>query len=241
LAYLLYIDSVFDTANIYLTNNEQIIFADKSLEQKNHASFIQAAIQKNFQKTQINLQSINGIVVVNGPGSYTGVRVGLATAKGLCYALNIPLVLLNTLDIMAFEMKSNLSKFIPLANSTLPILFCPMIDARRMEVFTALYNHNLNYIIKPCASVLNEFSFENELKENTIFFNGNGSNKLKEVLKNPNAIFTDLLFQASTLIQLGLNQFNKNNFSDLAYSQPFYTKEFYTTASAISKIKGLDK
>ena len=230
MAYLLYIDSVFDTANIYLTNNEQIIFADKSLEQKNHASFIQAAIQKNFQKTQINLQSINGIVVVNGPGSYTGVRVGLATAKGLCYALNIPLVLLNTLDIMAFEMKSNLSKFIPLANSTLPILFCPMIDARRMEVFMGIYNTALFSVLPSQPLILKESILNEHLDKNKILFFGSGAQKWATICRHQNAMFENISIIPNAMSQLSHQYFLNQQFTDLVYYEPIYLKDSYINA-----------
>ena len=231
---LLHIEAAYGNTSFAISKNGICTDVLFSAQSNQTADVAHTLVQQILDKNKLKFSDLNAVSVSSGPGSYTGLRIAAAMSKGICFAQNIPLIAIPTLQAMSYGC-------IHRYGQTGYDWYIPMIDARRMEVFTALYNHNLNYIIKPCASVLNEFSFENELKENTIFFSGNGSNKLKEVLKNPNAIFTDLLFQASTLIQLGLNQFNKNNFSDLAYSQPFYTKEFYTTASAISKIKGLDK
>ena len=133
MALILIIDSAFEQCVVALSNNEEVIAHEESIVQKDHASFLQPAIKKVCDTASLNLSSIDAIAVVNGPGSYTGLRVGLASAKGIAYVLNKPLLLLNTLDVLAFALQKE-------SSLKTNILFCPMIDARRMEVFTALYN-----------------------------------------------------------------------------------------------------
>ncbi len=232
MALILYIDTASEIANIFLVENNQLLFKEQNNDQKNHASFVQPAIQNIINKANISLHNLHAIVVVNGPGSYTGLRVGLASAKGLCYALNKPLILLNTLDIMALELQLNQHQLLPIqANYNLPILFCPMIDARRMEVFTALYDEQLNYLIEPSALILNENCFEQELNQKIIIFCGSGSIKFKQLISHSNAVFTNNHYKPITIIEAGNQKFMQSNFSDLAYCEPFYIKDFYTTAS----------
>jgi len=220
LALLLNIDSAFDQCVVALSNNEEVIAHEKSIVQKDHASFLQPAIKKICADARISLSSIDAVAVVNGPGSYTGLRVGLASAKGICYVLQKPLILLNTLDTLAFALQQDI-------HSSPNVLFCPMIDARRMEVFTALYNNELN-LIKDYASVVldNTFLFD-ERKLHTIIVGGNGSTKLKTVTGFENIIYGALDYNLNHIIQLALKGYKLKNFSSLAYSEPFYIKPVY--------------
>jgi len=148
----------------------------------------------------LQLKDIDAIAVTNGPGSYTGLRVGLSSAKGLCFALNKPLILLNTLEVMA------LASIEQPENST---LFCPMIDARRMEVFTALYDRNLSVVIAPCAMVLDNQSFIDKLANNKIVFSGSGSSKLQELNLGDNAIISSIQYSAKIWCNFHLKIFTK--------------------------------
>jgi tRNA threonylcarbamoyladenosine biosynthesis protein TsaB len=141
----------------------------------------------------------------------------MATAKGICYALNKPLIILNTLLVMAKTAKNESAE-----------LLCPMIDARRMEVFTALYTKDLQTVKEPTAMTLDEKSFDEELKNNRICFFGNGSNKFQKIKDHSNAIFSDIKFDAEAMVSLSEEKFNKKDFADLAYAEPLYLKEFYT-------------
>ncbi len=183
---LLNIDTATEHASVCLSNNEQIISLKESTEQKNHASFVQLAIQKIFRAANLELSAVDAITVTHGPGSYTGLRVGLATAKGLCFALQKPLILVNTLQVMAeAAIQDNRS-----AADFNKLLFCPLIDARRMEVFTAIYDASLNVILTPMALVLDETSFVEQLVSHKIIFSGSGSLKLNNMLTNSNSIFS---------------------------------------------------
>lgn len=225
MALLLNIDTATEFASVCLSEDDKIMYLQESRDQKNHASFIQPAIDQICQTTGIPLKELDAISVTLGPGSYTGLRVGLSTAKGLCYALNKPLILVNTLEVMAQA---------AMAAHQTPgednILFCPMIDARRMEVFTAIYDIHFLAVMPPCALVLAEGSYEEKLSGHTLIFSGSGSGKLKKLGCPINGIFIDSIHNASNLAVQAIKAFQKKQFSNLAYSEPAYLKEFYTAA-----------
>lgn len=228
MALLLNIDTATDQASVCLSLNTDLIQEIKSADQKNHGSFLQPSIQQILQQNNLTIQQIDAVAVTHGPGSYTGLRVGLASAKGICYALQKPLITINTLEVMAWATRWHVSKNLVL-NTAYQI--CPMIDARRLEVFTATYNEALECVSPTTPLILNEQSFENELNKNIMIFSGNGSHKLKNILKNTNAIFVDELHSSASMISIALNKFNSKSFTSLAYSEPYYGKEFYSPAS----------
>lgn len=222
---LLNIDTATEHASVCLSRDEHIISMEESVEQKNHASFIQLAIQQVFTIANLELSAVDAITVTHGPGSYTGLRVGLATAKGLCFALQKPLILVNTLEVMAqAAIQDN-----RLSADVDSLLFCPLIDARRLEVFTAIYDASLNVILTPMALVLDETSFVEQLVSHKIIFSGSGSLKLKNMLTNSNAIFSTVQHNASHLVPEGLKAYKIGRFSDVAYSEPLYLKEFFNS------------
>lgn len=244
MALILNIDTATEFASICLSRDGVVIGFEESKEQKNHASFLQPAIKKLMLDVRCTLYDIDAIAVTNGPGSYTGLRVGLASAKGLCFALNKPLILLNTLQVMCVASRTEESEIGNLElgkdeqtknitnekKQTRNLLFCPMIDARRMEVFTALYDAEINEILKPTAMILSNNSFENELANHQIMFSGSGSFKMKELQISDNATFSDVQYSAKDMISLSEKMFEQKMFADLAYAAPNYHKEFYTTA-----------
>lgn len=223
MALLLNIDTATEYASVCLSEEDKIVSILESRDQKNHASFIQPAIEKICQTTGIKLKDLDAISVTSGPGSYTGLRVGLSSAKGLCYALNKPLILVNTLEVMA-----QAAIIAYQGSSEDNILFCPMIDARRMEVFTAIYDIHFQAVLPPCARILTENSFGEELSGRTLIFSGSGSFKMKKWPCHINGIFIDTIHNASNLANRALKAFQKKQFSNLAYSEPAYLKEFYT-------------
>ncbi|MBC7652821.1 MAG: tRNA (adenosine(37)-N6)-threonylcarbamoyltransferase complex dimerization subunit type 1 TsaB [Deinococcales bacterium] len=221
---LLHIDTATEYASVCVTNDGAIIGFAENADQKNHGAFLQPAIKKLFNESEFLLKNIDAISVSNGPGSYTGLRVGLTSAKGLCYALKKPLITINTLEVMAMaaikESNNN-------CKITQPKYFCPLIDARRMEVFTAIYEANLNTILQPCAKIIDKNSFENYLKNDAILFSGNGHQKLKTVHENANANYSSVQHTAIHLSYLAELYFSKKMFANLAYCEPFYLKAFF--------------
>lgn len=224
MALILSIDTAIDTANICLAKDGSIIGSEINSDQKSHGSFMQIAIKRLFATNQIDINTIDAVAVAYGPGSYTGLRVGLSSAKGLCYALNKPLITVNTLEILALAAIDKTKESVEKLSD---YLFCPLIDARRMEVFTAIYNSALKTIQEPQALILDENSFQQELQANKIVFCGNGHQKLKQILNHPNAIFVDGIDNVSSLIKISDKLFSENRFSDLAYCEPFYVKEVF--------------
>lgn len=169
------------------------------------------------------LADVDAIVVAKGPGSYTGLRVGVSTAKGLCYALDKPLIAINTLQAMALQ----LAPFFP------EHLLCPMIDARRMEVYAAVLDDNNAFVQETQAVIMNENSFEDLLADRQVVFFGDGAAKCKPILeKHSNAIFPaiDIKPSARTIGQLGTIAFQNAQFEDVASFEPYYLKDFMSPA-----------
>jgi tRNA threonylcarbamoyladenosine biosynthesis protein TsaB len=225
MVYLLNIDTTLESAYLRLTLDGQLIASSANHQQKDHASWIHTAIEALLNSKELTISDLSGIAVVEGPGSYTGLRVGMATAKGICYAANKPLITMNTLVTLAgsvLSLQENLA-----ANT----LIAPMIDARRMEVFTAVYNQQLQPIMSPQALILDDTSYVSLLENNPILFCGNGATKWKEKFPHPNATYFLESLQPNYMDQYSFQKFNASAFANLAYSEPVYLKEFYTHPS----------
>jgi tRNA threonylcarbamoyladenosine biosynthesis protein TsaB len=184
-------------------------------------------VQKALDIAAITLQDLNAVAVSKGPGSYTGLRVGVSSVKGYCYALQIPLIGINTLQSLANGYLSN--------NPTFNGLICPMIDARRMEVYCALFNNQLDEILPTQAKVIDEHSFNEELQQNEIVFIGNGAEKCKETISNNEQGMSNFegnyICNASYISSLAQAAFDKKQFEDVAYFEPFYLKDFVGTVA----------
>jgi tRNA threonylcarbamoyladenosine biosynthesis protein TsaB len=219
MAILLNIDTAVDTASVCLSNNAEIKTLAVSEKQKEHAVWLHTAIHDLLQNETVDMSDLSAIAVSIGPGSYTGLRIGLSAAKGLCYALNIPLITINTLEMIARGVEENNAD-----------LICPLIDARRMEVFTALYNKSLQQIVEPAPMIVDKNFFSTHLLNHRIIFCGNGRKKLQTVLCHDNAIFSDSVASAADLAQIAYKCWEEKRFASLAYTEPLYLKEFYTTS-----------
>ena len=226
MALILSIDTSIDTATICLAKEGVLLGSETNNEPKQHGSFIQKAIVSLLSKNKTEISELDAISVANGPGSYTGLRVGLSSAKGLCFALNKPLLLINTLELLA---QATIRRAASDKTDVSDCLFCPMIDARRLEVFTAVYNHQLENIIKPSALVLDSTSLAEQLNEHKVFFSGNGSPKFKLITQSPNAYFIDIDNLDKTEALASMSEINFTNIknNNLAYSEPFYIKEVF--------------
>jgi len=224
---ILNIDTATGNGAAGLSENDNLLAHMESIHQSEHAAFIQPAIRTIMNSSGRSLNEIDAVAVSIGPGSYTGIRVGLSAAKGLCYALGKPLITVNTLHIMAVASIANYLAENP-QKETNP-LFCPMIDARRMEVFTALFDINAAEVKPSHALIIDENIFEEELSARQVIFSGDGAFKIQNLLKQSNAIVSGTKHDIKHLALLALKKFNENQFADLAYCEPFYLKAFYTT------------
>lgn len=217
------IDTAIDKGSFCISSGHEVIAFEVTDSRNGQAGWLHQAIHDAFKRNNLDFRQLDAIAVSNGPGSYTGLRIGLSTAKGLCYALNKPLICINTLQIIAAAAELKAKRYI-----------CPMIDARRMEVFTALFDKNLTMVKEPFATILNEESFSDILNEDHIVFTGNGSEKFKTLIKdNANAEIVVNNIDARNMIALSQTNYQKKNFSNVAYCEPYYVKDVYISKKEI--------
>lgn len=232
MTYILCLETATTVCSVALCCDGKVVAFKESHEKNAHSSLLTVFIEDVLKEASIGYDTLSAIAVSKGPGSYTGLRIGVSTAKGLCYALDVPLIGVSTLHAMAYGMADQASKK-PGSN----MLFCPMIDARRMEVYTALFDIEMKEKESVEAVIIDHKSFEKYLQDNFIVFGGDGALKCKEVITSENALFSDK-FSASAkyLSDISYQAYNKKRFEDIAYFEPFYLKEFI---AGIPKVKGL--
>jgi tRNA threonylcarbamoyladenosine biosynthesis protein TsaB len=224
--YLLNIHTTSEKAILNVSDGDQVLSTIINTDSRQHAAFLHSSVSQILQENDILPTSLKAIGVTGGPGSYTGIRVGLATAKGLCFALKIPMIMMNTLELMAFSAIEKIS------NKN--VFYCPMIDARRMEIFTAVYNEQLDPVIPPSAMVLEENSFRDLIQNHPLFFFGSGAEKFKKIINsNVNYHFIDDPLSSFSLAKFAWNKFQKNDFANIAYSKAFYVKEFFSNIKTV--------
>ncbi|MDR0420076.1 MAG: tRNA (adenosine(37)-N6)-threonylcarbamoyltransferase complex dimerization subunit type 1 TsaB [Prevotellaceae bacterium] len=221
---ILSIESGTSVCSVGLSQGKQLIALRESDGEFAHAAKLSVFIDELLTQENINTADLDAIAVSEGPGSYTGIRIGVSTAKGLCFGANKPLIAVGSLHSLA---KLAVEKTKPSPE----ILLCPMIDARRMEVYTALFDSNANMINQISAQIIDENTYAELLKTNKIIFFGNGAEKCKSIISSPNAIFADIKASAKGMIDIADEKFAKSNFVDIAYFEPFYLKDFVATAS----------
>ena len=217
---ILHIETSTEVCSVALSHGEHCHAVREISEGRNHAALLTVFAYELLKSSGISADRLDAVAVSSGPGSYTGLRIGLSTAKGLCYGANIPLISVSTLQSMSIGFVSQ---------NDVPdnALLCPMIDARRMEVYTALYDKNGRQQEKISAEIITEQSFARWLKNSRIFFFGNGSIKCRSVIMHDNAIFQENFnHSARYMILPALQAFNNKQFEDAAYFEPLYLKDF---------------
>ena len=225
MATILSIETSTDVCSVALTSEGQVLDHSENYEGQTHATLLSQYVQQVLQYARTREVSIDAIAVSIGPGSYTGLRIGLSEAKGLAFGLSVPLIGVNTLQLLAVSAMFN--HFIDEER----LLYVPMIDARRMEVYTAAYTPALEALVEPQAMILDEHSFKNLLDEGyTLVAVGNGSDKAREVLKHDRMRFiAGVKPVALEMMALAEKAFREQQFIDVAYSTPLYLKEFQAT------------
>ena len=223
MAALIHIETSTNVCSVALSQDSKICWNKENHEGQSHSVLLGMYVDELLNFTRESGISLDGVVVSCGPGSYTGLRIGVSTAKGLAYGLDIPLLSVNTLQIMANHMVKN----IHVDDHT---WLCPMIDARRMEVYTSFYDKNLHLVRNIQAEIIDENSYSDILKERKILCFGNGAEKCKKVLTHPNIEFIDHINPlAKDMVELAEKAFFNREFQDVAYFEPFYLKEFVAT------------
>lgn len=230
MAAILVIETATEICSVALTIDGVFTDMIESKEGQNHARLVTVFADNLLKRNHVKAEDLVAVAVSKGPGSYTGLRIGVSTAKGLCFARHIPLMAIGTLEAMTHHLIQNRTHYnIPENKKT---LFCPMIDARRMEVYSMLYDSQGSELRPITAVVVDELFLADELKEHPIVFFGNGSEKCRNVLTSPNALFIARIeASAKYLCDIAWQLYNKNQFEDVAYFEPFYLKDFIATVS----------
>ena len=215
MALILNIESATDICSICLSANGQVIAEKELLEKFKHSEKMTLLIEEVMNMAEKKLNDLDAVAVSSGPGSYTSLRVGTSVAKGICYALGKPLISVSTMKALAVGAKENYPE---------GVYYRPMIDARRMEVYTTLFDESLKEIDKLRPAIIDNDSFKEELKNHQIVFCGNGALKTKEFLNSTNSIFLDLKCRAKFMAPLSYEKFSQGKFENLALFEPTYLK-----------------
>ncbi|MCE1198643.1 MAG: tRNA (adenosine(37)-N6)-threonylcarbamoyltransferase complex dimerization subunit type 1 TsaB [Marinilabiliales bacterium] len=203
----------------------QSIREDKS--GRNHAQLLTLFVEEVLKEADLTFRDLAAVAVSGGPGSYTGLRIGVSTAKGICYGASLPLITLSSTVTLAHHVIQLQSEKGLLTDD---MLFCPMLDARRMEVYAAVYDHQGEIIRDISAEIIDHTAYADLLATHPIYFFGNGADKCRQILRHPNAIFLEkITASAAYLAGPSLRAFQNRQFADLAYYEPFYLKDFIAT------------
>ena len=229
---LLSIESGADVCSVVLSEDHQIVSIKEVEGSKAHAAHLPVNIDVLLREANLQVSDLDAIAISEGPGSYTGLRIGVSTAKGLCYASGRPMIAVNSLKAMAVNA---IEKWNEQANKdetqTTPMFICPMLDARRMEVYTAIYRWDLSEVSGVKALVVEKGAFDALLNQGKVLFCGNGALKTEPILSHPNAVFMGGCISAKGMVSLALEAYAQGQFADIAYFEPFYLKEFIALPS----------
>ena len=231
--------------SVALVDNDNVIALRESLDGQNHAEKITIFIDEVMKETDVKYKDLDAIAVSKGPGSYTGLRIGVSTAKGLCYAMEKPLIAIDTLAAMTegflynnFDNGHDTNIKSESSSSSSSSIFCPMIDARRMEVYSAFFTEDMKKISDTEALIIDENSFSDLKQNHHLYLFGDGADKLVSLFENERNITVIEKFHCSAayMARLAEEAFKNNDFVDTAYFEPFYLKDF---VPGIPKVKGL--
>ncbi len=224
MACIVHIETATDICSVALSENGAILTSEENYEGPNHNIVLAPYVDKMVSFADSHAIPIDAVAVSCGPGSYTGLRIGVSTAKGLCYGRNLKLISVSTLELLCVPLL--------LHREDIPenALLCPMLDARRMEVYSAIYTRALKTVKEISADIIDEQSYKDYLDKQPVVFFGNGAEKIKGVINHPNAIFADNIKPlAKNMLPLAERAFLQSKWEDVAYFEPFYLKEFVAT------------
>lgn len=231
MATILLIETATPICSTAIEQNGEIIAINECSEPNSHSSKLSILIKELMEKANISYNMLDAVCVSSGPGSYTGLRIGVSTAKGLCYALDKPLLSVGTLHSMALGYLSQHPEHTG--------LICPMIDARRMEVYAAIFDNKGNCIRPTSADIITESIYNEWLETNHISFIGDGADKTRSLLENKNNVsfHTDFKISATGMATIAEELYSKHKFEDIAYFEPFYLKDFVAAKPSVKGLK----
>jgi len=230
MALILNIETSTQVCSVSASENGKIIGYRELNDEKSHAKYLTVFIDELLKELNLQLDAFHAIAVSKGPGSYTGLRIGVSTAKGLCYAKNLPLISVNTLQSMAFGLAQKIKSGALNIPDFEQSILVPMIDARRMEVYSAFFNSEGKSIREVKAEIIDENTYQDILSSQPMIFFGNGSEKLTKTVQHKNAYFLPG-FRTSSIDMAELSErfYEQRKFEDVAYFEPFYLKDFIAT------------
>lgn len=230
MSFILHIETSGDYCSVALSDGKKFLNSLENEDKQSHAAILTGQIDELLKKSKLEVRDLAAVAVSKGPGSYTGLRIGVSTAKGICFAQDIPLIAVNTLQSIArgiLETERSNMEYLGFSDSD---FLCIMTDARRMEVYTALFNSSGEFVGDTTAEILEENMHEEILKNNHIFFAGTGAEKASTIIKNPNAVFLyGFKANAVGMISTAYQYFEAGKFENTAYFEPFYLKDFIAT------------
>lgn len=229
---ILCIETATNICSVALCNTDGIAALRESSEEKSHASMLSLFIIDLLAENRLKAADLEAVAVSMGPGSYTGLRIGVSVAKGIAYASKIPLVAINTLESMFHGM-------IGISPENDSDLFCPAIDARRMEIYSALFYRDGRLARETASEVIDENSYASMLQDNKILFFGTGAKKCSEAIRHPNARFNhEMVISAASMHLPARTAVREKNYADVAYFEPYYLKDFIATIPRKNLLKG---
>jgi tRNA threonylcarbamoyladenosine biosynthesis protein TsaB len=224
---ILCLETATTTCSVALCNSNGIIAIRESNDIKSHASLLTVFIEEILKEVSISSRELKAVAVSKGPGSYTGLRIGVSVAKGICYSASLPLIGIDTTLSMYYGIRYNTKGF---SENVSDLLFCPMIDARRMEIYHAIYNSEAIPVKSISAEIIDENSFSDIPETKRIVIFGDGAAKCIDILKRPNVLYCDWFrISAGSLYLPSFMAYNANQFDNVAYFEPFYLKDFITS------------
>jgi len=225
---ILCLETSTEVCSVALSMDGKIVELREDKSGKNHALLLAGFVQEVMRANDMSFSCLQAIAISSGPGSYTGLRIGVSTAKGLCYAASLPLIAIPSLGAMAHHVIH--SPDVHGIQQRESLLYCPMIDARRMEVYAAIYGHKMQKIRDIQADIIDHLTFSEYLQHHKIVFFGNGAAKCKTTISHHNALFLDdITTSACHMAELAETSYQSGNFVDVAYFEPFYLKDFVAT------------
>lgn len=227
------IETATNICSVAIAEKGEVIFERNAFDGPSHASLLGVFVKETVDESQSQGLSIDAVAVSSGPGSYTGLRIGVSMAKGLCFGWNVPLIGIPTLDIIAARA---IRLHAPVSSDD---LYCAMLDARRMEVYAAIYDGSLRKVRDTEAVIVTADAYASLLERHTVYFFGNGAAKCKEVIQSPRAVFMDNMYPLAGEMAAGSEQaYVEKRFEDMAYFEPFYLKEFVATVAKNKVLPG---
>ena len=236
---ILCLETATPSCSVALVHNGEVLACDEDPKGQNHSEKITLFINSVMKKAGISYDQLDAVAVSMGPGSYTGLRIGVSTAKGICYAVSKPLIAVETLHAMAFGGLSVVSGRFLRSQSSVEMTLVPMIDARRMEVYAAIFDENVNKIKDTEAVIIDENSFADLKKDHHLYLFGDGADKCAELFANDDKItvIKDFYCSAKYMNTIAQQKFNNSEFVDVAYFEPFYLKDFVPGTPTVKGLK----